>query len=743
MIRQLLLIIFILSTVGSLIAQSTKRPKVGLVLSGGGAKGLAHIGVLKVLEEEGIYPDYITGTSMGSVVGGLYAIGYRASDLEKLAKELNWTEYFTDVFDRSFFPIEIKSDVERYLLSFEWRDGQVKLPTGFVDGQNLALLLSQLTMPVHHIQDFDDFKIPFRCVGADVETGQAVVFSEGDLADAIRCSIGIPTVFEPFDKDSTLIVDGGVIRNLPVQDALDMGANVTVAVDVGAPLYTREELTSILSILSQTSSYRIVEKNAEQLALADLVIVPDNINDFSFLNFNALDSLIAVGERAARRAIPELRRLLNKYDKKVPIGVDETAISPADLRINTVEIRGVDRQAATSFLNILQLKPPRTLSHARLDKKIKRVIATGFFEKTYYRLLPEGDGHRLVVFTREVDKNLLRLSANYDSDLNAGLLLNATLRNIGVRSSLLSVDFRLSENPALLTDFRLYTKTRPNIGLRMRGLMHFYRAYFYNDYELMDEFRYRHAAVRLDLFSGIRRDLSLSVGGTAEYVSQSRRFFDIETNDVDILQVRSHIELAYETFNRKHFPTRGTRLSLWTDITLAGDMRIDFGQKETRGQQFNRYAMLDFSQIFRLHSRWTLRWNNRAGIAWLDSAPEFNNLFYLGRAIPYESRFVDFTGLALMELPVDRYAFTGLRLQVEPLLDKYISVDYNVGYARQPEFSILEEDGLVTLEEWEDLLSGIGLELGAYTAIGPISLRGEYNFISTNLNFIFHLGYVF
>ena len=178
----------------SLIAQK-KTPKLGLTLSGGGAKGLAHIGVLKVLEEEGIEPDFITGTSMGSIIGGLYAIGYTASDLEEKTKSIPWDDYFNDDVTRNLKPIEDKETAERYQFSFQFEDGKIQLPKGFIKGVKLQMLLSELTLPAHHIENFDDFFIPFRCVSTNLVTGEGHVFDKGFLPEAMRASAGIPTVF--------------------------------------------------------------------------------------------------------------------------------------------------------------------------------------------------------------------------------------------------------------------------------------------------------------------------------------------------------------------------------------------------------------------------------------------------------------------------------------------------------------------------------------------------------------------
>ena len=265
-----LFVFLFLSGIG--FSQQQPSPTLGLTLSGGGAKGLAHIGVLKVLEENGIAPDYVTGTSMGSIVGGLYSIGYTPAELEDLAATINWNNYFNDGYSRNYLPINERSKADRYQLSFALEDGKVVIPRGFIGGKKILTLLTGLTACVHNQESFDLYTYPFRCVATDLETGEAYVFKEGPLRKGIRASMSIPSAFDPLNYDDRLLVDGLLARNLPVEDAKEMGADIVIAVDVGDPLYPREELTSVLRVLEQTGSYVMVESTEQQRKLADQII---------------------------------------------------------------------------------------------------------------------------------------------------------------------------------------------------------------------------------------------------------------------------------------------------------------------------------------------------------------------------------------------------------------------------------------------------------------------------------------
>ena len=238
------------------------RPKVAVVLSGGAAKGIAHIGVLKVLEEAGIQPDIITGTSMGSIIGGMYALGYRADTLEKLILALDWSEVLSDEIPLEKVNFEEKPYFKNHLLELTFQNGHIQAPTGLIYGQQVELLLSRLALPAYTIEKFEDYPIPFQCVAADIAEGEPVILDEGYLPTALRSSMSIPTMFTPIAKDSLLLIDGGLIRNFPVEEAVDMGADIVIGVYTGWKQAELEDLGDLSNIMLQ-SAFLLSLKDAE------------------------------------------------------------------------------------------------------------------------------------------------------------------------------------------------------------------------------------------------------------------------------------------------------------------------------------------------------------------------------------------------------------------------------------------------------------------------------------------------
>lgn len=298
------------------------RKKVGLVLSGGGAKGIAHIGVIEVLEKAGIPIDYVVGTSMGSIVGGLYAIGYTGEELDTLVRQQDWTFLLSDKVKRDYLPFMEKEATEKYVFSFSFGKGKERrVPAGFVAGQNVYNLFTDLTLGYHDSLDFNRLPIPFACIAANIVDGQEVVLNKGNLVQAMRASMAIPGFFTPVHLDSMVLVDGGIVNNFPADVAKAMGADIIIGVDVQADLRKSDKLNTFPEVMGQLINLMCLNKFEENYALTDLYIKPD-INEYSAASFNpqAVDTLIVRGKRAAEAQWEKLMAL------KKEIGITEEVV---------------------------------------------------------------------------------------------------------------------------------------------------------------------------------------------------------------------------------------------------------------------------------------------------------------------------------------------------------------------------------------------------------------------------------
>ncbi|HHK2642614.1 TPA: patatin-like phospholipase family protein [Pseudomonas aeruginosa] len=315
--RRLLLVLLLLLPLSALAAEA--RPKIGLVLSGGAARGLAHIGVLKALDEQGIQIDAIAGTSMGAVVGGLYASGYTPAELERIALEMDWQQALSDAPPRKDVPFRRKQDDRDFLvkqkISFR-DDGTLGLPLGVIQGQNLAMVLESLLVHTSDNRDFDKLAIPFRAVSTDIATGEKVVFRKGHLPQAIRASMSIPAVFAPVEIDGRLLVDGGMVDNIPVDVARDMGVDVVIVVDIGNPLRDRKDLSTVLDVMNQSITLMTRKNSEAQLATlkpGDVLIQPP-LSGYGTTDFGRVPQLIDAGYRATTVLAARLAELRKPKD---------------------------------------------------------------------------------------------------------------------------------------------------------------------------------------------------------------------------------------------------------------------------------------------------------------------------------------------------------------------------------------------------------------------------------------------
>jgi len=361
-----------------------ERPKVGLVLSGGAARGLAHIGVLKALEEQGVGIDFISGTSMGAAVGGLYASGYRAADLESMVLELDWQWALSDTQPRAQIPFRRKQDDRDFLLKqkISFRDdGSLGFPLGVIQGQNLNLLLENWLIRSMEISDFDQLPIPFRAVATDIASGEKVVFSSGHLPQAIRASMSIPAVFTPTEVNGRLLVDGGMVDNIPIDEARKMGATRIIAIDIGTPLAARDELKSVFDVLNQTTTLMTRKNSEAQLATlksSDILIQPE-LSSYGSGDFTQAKQIIDAGYQAAKQLAPRLASL--------PLRKNKDTSSPPELPlIASIRIENTSKVSAAVIRSHINQPLDAPLDLNRLKADMATLYGLDYFDQVKYRV---------------------------------------------------------------------------------------------------------------------------------------------------------------------------------------------------------------------------------------------------------------------------------------------------------------------------------------------------------------------
>ncbi len=442
---------------------SIGRPRIGLVLSGGGARGLSHIGVLKVLEQMHVPVDFIASTSMGSIVGGLYASGIDAGALEKEVGTVNWSSMFSDSPARQDLSLRRKEYDAHYSIPFQlgFRDGEFQVFKGAIAGANLELWLHSMTLRDDTLGSFDDLPIPFRAVATDMVTGRQVVFRTGSLYQAIRASMSVPGLFAPLELDGHVYGDGGLVNNLPVDVVQAMGADIVIAVNIGTPLMSRTQLSSIVGLTSQTINILTEQNVREQLARLgpqDVLVQPD-LGELTFLDFQKAPQFIALGEKSASAAAVRLRPLALDPAAWAQYQASRHRVTPpTGGNIEFVEIEGTKVVNPESLKRELSSLVGKPFDDARTSDDLARLYGSGDFDRIGYRVvdLHNQRGIQFDVSENSIGPTYLRMGLGFSSDLQGdssfGLIAGYKRRWLNAWGAELTADAELGTTRRFSTE---------------------------------------------------------------------------------------------------------------------------------------------------------------------------------------------------------------------------------------------------------------------------------------------------
>jgi len=402
--------LFILHCFSSFSLYAQNSPKIGLVLSGGGAKGAAHIGVLKFIEKNRIPIDYVVGTSIGAYVGGLYALGYNADEIEKIMLNLPWNEGYSDFIPRQLLSFQNKELRDRYNISLRlgFSDGQLKSPTGLLLGQSAGNLMKLSTDVVAEFDSFDNLAIPYRAVASDLTTAKAFIINKGSITRAMRASAAVPGVVEPVNIDGRLLVDGGITNNMPISVVKAMGANVVIAIDIGSSLLSKKEINNTFDVFNQLSN--ILTNNTTQtqksyLSTNDILIRP-KIDDLSTTDFSIMEKALELGEKAAMLAASELKLLSVNEQEYTDYQQNKKRKSLAWFNAFSQPILAIDyknnsKVSSAVIKEKFALKVGDVVTKEQLQEAIARVYAINKFEHVDAEFVDVPQGRKLIVTTQE------------------------------------------------------------------------------------------------------------------------------------------------------------------------------------------------------------------------------------------------------------------------------------------------------------------------------------------------------
>jgi len=558
------------------------RPRIGLVLGGGGARGAAHIGVLRELEKMRVPIDAIAGTSMGAIIGGLYASGRTPAELEVLVASLDWKDSFQDTTRREHMTFRRKQDDEAFPIRFEMglRNGEMILPEGLISGQKLSWILREQTLHVSDVADFDDLPTPFRAVASDIETGEAHVMSNGDLVLAMRASMSAPGIFSPVNAGGRKLVDGGLTGNVPVNAIRDMDVDIVIAVDVEFPLYSPDQLETALSITGQMLTILIRKETLRQLeglSDSDILIRPE-LGDFGSTEFENISETIEPGATATIALGERLKDLSLDAESYAAFQAARDGRHPLPERLAFVRVRD-DGPLSREFLERhLQVQAGDEIDAERFANDASRLYGLGLYEKVSYSLITE-DGETGVEY-RTVPKswgpNILQFGMSLEEGFEGSTAFNvsARLTKTGLNSygAEWRTDAQIGSDPFLFTEFYQPLSADSRFFVAPRATLKQTNFNAFTGGDAVARYRVSEGEIGLDVGSELGRWGELRIGlqhGTGEarvkVGDPSLANFDFDTGGF-------FARFRVDTLDDAQIPLYGTRF----DLTWNGS-RSDLG----------------------------------------------------------------------------------------------------------------------------------------------------------------------
>lgn len=563
----------LLSTLLSLIvltfgifAQETERPQIGLVLSGGGAKGLAHVGILQALDSAGLNIDYITGTSMGAIIAAMYASGYTGNEIERVAREMDWMDaIMSPNIKFKDLTIDEQDETNNYIIEVPIDKGlKFKISTGIFEPAEVMYILQKTFFPMYKYKDFSKLPIPFKCVATDLRDGSAVVFDKGDLAFATRSSMAIPGVFAATEYKGTKLVDGGIVRNFPVQDVRDMGADYVIGVNLFSGLTDPSELSDMMSIMNQIINFRDAHDLVVEKSICDMIIEPD-VTGFSAGSFGSADSIFAIGKNIGNEFYPLFKQIADslkarygddyKYEHKMPEHYNKVCVRDFD-------VKGLVHTSKATLISSLGLSKGGRYSVDELNDAIRHAYTSRYYDNIRYELqaVDDKDGVCMKIIVDELPMSFLNIALGYDSFTNASLILGITRKNLMGKRSRSDVKLAISQNVQLHASHRLnYSESYSKF---VEGNFSFknFDIPVYSSTSSRKESQYDYNHTRFGITAGKRTDQDADLRAAMGY-----EFFhltpDVSSDTVPykgtIHNFSINLERRISTFERKYLPQQG------------------------------------------------------------------------------------------------------------------------------------------------------------------------------------------
>ncbi|WP_298950872.1 patatin-like phospholipase family protein [uncultured Nonlabens sp.] len=719
--------------------QNNPQPKIGLVLSGGGAKGLAHIGTLKIIDSLGIKIDHIAGTSMGAIVGSLYASGYTGQQLDSIFKTIDFDKIISDDIPRKSKTFYERRNTERYAVTLPFKDFKVQLPSSLSKGQNIYDLLSRLLAHVKDVDDFNQLPIPFLCIATEITTGEEIVLDSGYLPKAVNASGALPSLFAPVEIDGKLLIDGGVVDNYPIEKLKAKGVDIIIGVDVQDDLKSRKELSGALDILSQINNFLTINAMKYKAPKTDIYITPD-INDFTVVSFDLGKEIIKRGEQAGRDKIDQLKKLaIDSYIKpnlKNTIG--------DSIYLNKINVKGNKNYTRAFIVGRFKIKTPGKVAYTDLNTGIQNLQATDNFAKINYEILNQDKGATLEIDLVESEvRNYLKLGLHYDELTRSAALVNLSRKKVLFDNDIVSADFIVGDNLRYNFDYYIDKGRYWSIGIHSE-FIRFEKdvnAKFAEDAGFLGplgvnslEVKYRDWTQQIFLQTRLNRSLNLVIGTEIKSLHIFTKTLITADPDDSVTDFTNgtlgslYGKVLLDSYDNAQFPSSGWKLD--------GDFNLYLLNSQYK-ERFKEFSVAQL-QIGHAHNYgdFTLRGNAHIGITIGDTNDSSMDFLLGGYGSRRINNLIPFYGYDFLSITGDTMIKVLLEADYEVFKNNHIIFSANIANA---------QDDLFKQNKWfsEAKYTGYAIGYGLESFLGPIEIKYSFSPQQNDGQVFVNLGFKF
>lgn len=701
-------------------AQDTiRKPKIGLVLSGGGAKGFAHVGVLKVLEAAGIKIDFIGGTSMGAVIGGLYASGYNATQIDSIVRVTNFDNLLIDYIPRSSKSFYEKRNDELYALILPFDNFKIGAPQSLSKGMFNYNLFNELTLHVRHVRDFNQLPTPFLCMATDIEFGQQVILNKGILAQALFASSALPSVFSPVILDGRFLIDGGVTNNYPIDEVRKLGADIIIGVDVQNGLRDREQLKDATKILFQITNLQMIEKMKLNAANTDIYIKPD-IKEYGVVSFEKAKEIVLRGEEAAFSVYEKIDQLADKskayYKPKLKMESDS-------LNIVNIVCNNLKNYSKSYVEGKLKFKSGAKIRYKDLETGINNIDATHNFGAITYSLEPNGNGDNLILnFTENPIKTYLKFGLHYDGLYKSAVLANITNKKTFFKNDIASFDLIIGDNVRYNLDY--YVDNGYNLSYGLKSQLNQFNKNVTNEITNLSVVPLANVnSINVDFLDVTNQLYFQSIFAQKFLVGLGLEYKYVTIESETLAAIKPVLDksnyssvfayMKYDSFDNQYFPTKG-----WY---FSSDLHNYLFSSNYTGK-FNPFsiAKADAGFALKILKKATLKAQAEAGFSIGEESVPFFNFVLGGYGFIPLNNFKPFYGYDFLSLAGNSFMKTSATIDFEIFKKNHLNFSANYANIETDYFKSLD---WISLPKYSGYAIGYGLE----SIIGPLEVKYSWS----------------